>query len=702
MPLHPVVLHHVLNSLQWPELRPLQQAAVEPITRGDDALLIAPTAGGKTEAAIFPLLTRMVDERWTGLSTIYVCPLRALLNNLAPRLRAYTSWLGRQTALWHGDITAGQRRKLAGEPPDILLTTPESIEAMLVSTTVSPHVLFANLQAVVVDEVHAFAGDDRGWHLLALLERLTRIADRPLQRIGLSATVGNPEQLLGWLQGSNHERCLASVVAPGTSSDAAADVQLDFVGTVDNAATVVAALHQGEKRLVFAESRRRAEALAVALRGHGVTTFVSHSSLSAEERRAAERAFAEDRNCVIVSTSTLELGVDIGDLDRIIQVGTTRTVASFLQHLGRTGRRAGGLRNTLLLAATDDELMQAAGLLLLWSEGYVEPVIPPPSPRHLQAQQLLALCLQEGQVGENTWPKWFDGLVLATPDESRKIASWLVATGHLDRDNGMLFVGPEAERAFGRRHFLDLVSVFTSAPELTVLAGTSPIGTIDPTVLASKIDGPRVLALAGHSWLVRHVDWRQRKVWVEQSDIRGSSRWTGTPQPWSKALTDAVRRFLQGTDPSNVRLSKRATARLAEVRDEYAAAVNDRGTTITADAQAGARWWTWAGGRANALLAAALNAVSPGLIDEVDRYDNRYLRLSAQHGATALRDALVKVHDRFGNHLIDVPYEISGDALDGLKFAELLPPDLAKQTLAERTLDHEGASDVAQRPRWRG
>jgi ATP-dependent Lhr-like helicase len=390
--------------------------------------------------------------------------------------------------------------------------------------------------------------------------------------------------------------------------------------------------------------------------------------------------------------------VDIGDLDRIIQVGTPRTVASFLQRLGRTGRRVGGLRNTLLLATSDDELMQAAGLLLLWSEGYVEPAMPPPSPRHVQAQQLLALCLQEGQVGENTWPEWLDGLGLATPDESRKIASWLVATGHLDRDNGMLFVGPEAERAFGRHHFLDLVSVFTSAPELTVLAGSSPIGTIDPTVLASKIDGPRVLALAGHSWLVRHVDWRQRKVWVELSDIRGASRWTGAPQPWSNALTDAVRRFLQGTDPGNVRLSKRATARLAALRYEYAATVDDRGTTITADAQAGARWWTWAGGRANALLAAALNAVSPGLIDEMDRYDNRYVRLSAQHGPTALRDALVKVHDRFGNPLSDVPYEISGAALDGLKFAELLPSDLAKQTLAERTLDHGVSGDVVQRP----
>jgi ATP-dependent Lhr-like helicase len=696
MPLHPVVLHHVLNSLQWPELRPLQQAAVEPIIAGDDVLLIAPTAGGKTEAAAFPLLTRMADERWAGLSTLYICPLRALLNNLEPRLRGYAGWLGRQAALWHGDVTASQRRQIAGEPPDLLLTTPESIEAMLVSTTLRPHQVFANLRTVVIDEVHAFAGDDRGWHLLALLERLTRLAGHSLQRIGLSATVGNPDQLLGWLQGSN--RGPSSVIAPDVSSDVATDVQLDFVGTVDNAATVVAALHQGEKRLVFTESRRRAEALAVALRARGVTTFVSHSSLSLDERRRAETAFAEDRNCVIVATSTLELGVDVGDLDRVIQVGAPRTVASFLQRLGRTGRRTGQSRSTLLLAITEDELLHSGGLLLLWSEGYIEPVTPPPSPRHLHAQQLLALCLQEGQVGQNTWTEWLNGLDLATPEESQEIASWLVSTGHLDRDSGMLFIGPEAERAFGRRHFLDLVSVFTVAPELTVFAGNSAIGTVDPTVLTSKVDGPRVLALAGHSWLVRHVEWRQRKVWVEQSDVVGSSRWTGAPQPWSYALTDAVRRSLLGTDASGVRLSNRATTRLSAVHDEYATTVNPHNTVITTDPKAGDRWWTWAGGRANALIAAAISAVRPGLIDEIDRYDNRYIRLQPQAGAGELREALASARDRFGDPLLNVPYEVSDDALDGLKFAELLPPAMARRTLAERALDHDNASLLARRP----
>jgi ATP-dependent Lhr-like helicase len=141
----------------------------------------------------------METWRWSGLSVVYVCPLKALLNNLLPRLSAYAGWLGRRAAIWHGDVGAA-RQRLLRDPPDVLLTTPESLEAMLISLKVTHESLFSGLRAVVVDEVHAFAGDDRGWHLLAVLERLTRVTGRPVQRIGLSATVGNPSELLGWLQ----------------------------------------------------------------------------------------------------------------------------------------------------------------------------------------------------------------------------------------------------------------------------------------------------------------------------------------------------------------------------------------------------------------------------------------------------------------------------------------------------------------------
>ena len=217
--LHPTLVHHLVSTLGWNGLRPLQTAAVEPLLDGDDALLLAPTAGGKTEAAVFPLLSAMTAGGWAAPSLVYAAPLKALLNNLLPRLEAYTGWLGRRTALWHGDVTSGTRARLLRYPPDVLLTTPESLESMLVSVKVDHYRLFGGLRAVVADEVHAFAGDDRGWHLLAVLERLSRVAGRPLQRVGLSATVGNPSDLLGWLQGSGAGKRPGRVAQqPGTGS----------------------------------------------------------------------------------------------------------------------------------------------------------------------------------------------------------------------------------------------------------------------------------------------------------------------------------------------------------------------------------------------------------------------------------------------------------------------------------------------------
>lgn len=175
--MHPLLAHHVLNTLQWPSLRPLQKAAFPSIAEGRHTLLVGPTAGGKTEAAMFPLLSRLLYEEWQPVSVLYLCPLRALLNNLQPRLEHYASLVGRRAALWHGDVSESARERIRQDPPDLLLTTPESIEAMLISRKTDHKQLFRRLRAVVVDEIHAFAGDDRGWHLLAVTERLQRIPD---------------------------------------------------------------------------------------------------------------------------------------------------------------------------------------------------------------------------------------------------------------------------------------------------------------------------------------------------------------------------------------------------------------------------------------------------------------------------------------------------------------------------------------------
>ena len=701
--LHPVIVHHLVNSLGWPDLRPLQAAAVAPVLDGKDALLIAPTAGGKTEAAVFPLLTAM-ETRWrAGLTVLYLCPLKALLNNLAPRLEYYASWLGRRAAVWHGDVGASARQRILRDPPDILLTTPESLEAMLISVKVDPARLFAGLRAVVIDEVHAFGSDDRGWHLMAVLERLSRIAGAPIQRVGLSATIGNPGPLLDWLQGSGRGIRAAQVVTPDSAEDDAAsaaplgrgdirlatphgEVELDYVGSVANAAHVIASLHQGEKRLVFCDSRQLVEELGAALRSQGVATFLSHASLSADERRRSEQAFSEARDCVIVATSTLELGIDVGDLDRVIQVNCPSTVAGFLQRLGRTGRRPGSTRNCLFLALSGDSLLWSAGLLHLWGQGFVEPVVAPPQPRHIVAQQLLALCLQQHRIGGALWPQEWNGL--APFDQSAEpIMRYLLDQGFIDRDGELLFIGPSAESKFGRRHFMGLTAAFTAPPQFTVLAGREEIGRTDPMLLTERIDGPRLLLLAGRSWRVTWIDWKRQRCFVEPAEGGGKARWlAGGMAGASFALSGAVRNVLLGADPP-VQLTHRAQRVLAEIRDDERHTVHPAGTVVSRVGE-DARWWTWAGYKANATLAATLSELTDGM----QRFTDSSIRLRSDLTREMWKAATKDVVDR-----LCLP-EVDDRALAGLKFSEALPPRLATATLAARMVDLQGAAEVLAKP----
>ncbi|WP_218898325.1 DEAD/DEAH box helicase [Nocardiopsis aegyptia] len=696
--LHPTLAHHIVNTLGWPGLRPLQREALAPLIDGEDAVLLAPTAGGKTEAALFPLLTAMAGRSGDGVSLLYVCPIKALLNNLLPRVQAYAGWMGRTAELWHGDVSHAGRQRILRRRPDILLTTPESVESMLVSTKVDHRAFFANLHGIVVDEVHAFAGDDRGWHLLAVLERLSRVAGRPVQRVGLSATVGNPDDLLTWLQGSMAGERAGRVIAPGVrfpqpgrvpQEPPPGDVELDYVGSLRNAAKVIASLHRGEKRLVFCDSRAYVEELGHALRELGVTTFLSHASLSLDERRRAEAAFGEARDCVIVATSTLELGIDVGDLDRVIQINAPGTVASFLQRIGRTGRRTGTQRNCLFLAVDTSGLLDAAGLLHLWGQHWVEPVVPTPEPRHIVAQQLLALCLQEPEVGERLWPEWWGDL--EPFHQGAPIAAHLIREGFIDLDGGLMMIGPEAEKRFGHRHFMELTSVFTAPPQFTALHGRTEIGRIDPALLAADEEqaGPRRLLLAGRTWMVTWVDWRRQRCFVEPVEGGGGkAKWdSGGHLGASFHLTRAVREVLLGTDP-RAKLTRRAVNALAEARDGHTDLVHPGGSVIVRAGNGDLRWWTWAGARANLTLAATLGRAA----DPKQQPNDACLRLNADLDPRTWSAAREAARER-----VILP-DVGVRALDGLKFNAALPRHLAERTLSARLADVDGALTLLEGP----
>ena len=682
--LDPGIQHHIANTLGWPGLRPLQDEAVEPIVSGSDAILLAPTAGGKTEAAVFPLLTRMHALRWDGISILYLCPLKALLNNLTPRIDQYAQWMGRAAMVWHGDVGASTRDRIKRDRPDILLTTPESLESMLVSERVDVSEVLGGVQAIVVDEIHAFAGDDRGWHLLAVVARLETVLGRPLQRVGMSATVGNPAELLTWLQGG-HNRS-GPVIAPAAAAPAAPDITIDSVGSVESAAKVISALHQGEKRLVFVDSRKLAEELGIALRERGIQTFLSHSSLSAAQRRESEEAFAEARDCVIVATSTLELGIDVGDLDRVIQINSPRTVSSFLQRLGRTGRRPGSVRNCLFLCLDDHSLLYALGMLSRWSDGWVEPVVATPEPRHIVAQQILAAALQTRRIPLSGWEALWGPLPLFG-DDDQQIMDHLFDAGFLESDGGTAFIGAEAEKHFGRRHFMELLAVFTAAPEFTVFAGRAEIGSVESNVLTDEVEGDRVLLLAGRSWKVAHIDWKRRHVFVEATDIAGKARWMSLPDGASYDITRGVRAVLNGANPTGVVLTRRATEALEVARAQRSLDVDGDGLLIRRDDQGDWRWWTWAGATANRTLA----AWGGQIVAPRQRIGSESLRLQRDLSVSDIREGLAAMR------ALEAPLPqpaVDVRAVSGLKFSVALPKELAVQTISARIGNPMKAADV--------
>jgi ATP-dependent Lhr-like helicase len=678
--LHPVIQHHLVNSLGWPGLRPSQEAALEPLLAGESIVLVAPTAGGKTEAATFPLLSRMMEERWTGLSVLYICPIRALLNNLLPRMEKYMAFGGRQAGLWHGDVGQRERKRILADPPDLLLTTPESLEAMLISTRLDHAALFRNLRAVVIDELHAFAGDDRGWHLSAVMERLGRLAGRDLQRVGLSATVGAPEGLAAWVAGA--DRPPARVVIPDAPPPPTPDLTIDYVGTVENAATVISRLHAGEKRLVFCDSRAGVESIAHELRERRVETFVSHGSLGQDERRRAEEAFSEGANCVIVATSTLELGLDVGDLDRVIQIDAPYKVAGFLQRLGRTGRRPGTIRNCLFLTTDPDTLLRAAGLLRLWAKGYVEPVTPPPAPYHLLAQQSMALVLQEPGLLARDIPGWIAGVPAfaeAPPTLHGELMQHMLAEDILAEDTGRLGFGKEGEARFGQRHFMDLVAAFTTPPLFLIRHGRAELGWVHHASFISRDGSPPVILLAGKPWVVTEIDWPARTAWVQPTEDEGSSRWMGSSLALSAELCRSIREVLlaPGTEPW---WSKRAAEQLAAIQQEFQWLRPDH-TALVYDGRGRCTWWTFAGLHANAMLAEGLTAAGMDVV-ATDNFAIRLVEPEGKPVANALKalDAAT----------LEVP--VPPQALDELKFSEALPREVAEAVMRARLDDRVNAA----------
>lgn len=683
--------YQIVNGLGWQDLRPVQEQTIGAVLDGTNCVVLAPTAGGKTEAALLPLLSLADAEDRPAVSILYLAPLRALLNNLEPRLSHLAGLVGRRAFKWHGDVGRSARRRFIDDLTDILAITPESLEAMLIGGTVPRSRVLGNLRAVVVDEVHNFAAGDRGGHLVALLERVCRIAGRDIQRIGLSATIGNPDEICGWLSGSStRER---AVIDPERGASEAR-LSLDEVGTLENAAIVIERLHPGRKRLVFADSRRRVEALGHLLGRRGVEAHVTHSSLSAAERSAAELAFEQGSNCVIVSTSALELGIDVGDLDHVLQIDAPFSVASFLQRMGRTGRRPGTFPNCTFLATDDDSLLQAAALLRLLKRGYVEPVRPVRRGSHLLAHQLMALSLQQRGVPTTEWWSWIEGagtFADLTAEDRSELVEHMCASNILVEADGRLILGEQGERLYGGRNFMDLYVVFSTPSELKVMWGPREVGTIDAYFAQYKEAGELTFILAGRTWHATHVDWRRATCHVEPAPDGALPTWMGEPRLLSRELCQAIRDVLVD-DNDDPWWSRRAVEAMAAVRQEYS--FLQEGQAFTEETGR-IRWWTFAGGKANNVLARLLELKLGGAVSSNNLALTFVGKLSRSLASirTATRDLFADgCPDR--ETILGIAEGCARGRIT--KFQPCLSRRLELELLAESLLDVEGAMASAE------
>ena len=542
---------------EWQNLRGIQIAAAEAIFHTDDhVLLTASTASGKTEAAFFPIITLFHEEPPTSVGCIYIGPLKALINDQFERLTELCRRADIPVWHWHGDVGQTHKARLMKRPSGILQITPESLEALLLHRHAAIPKLFGDLRFVVIDEVHSLLHGDRGGQTLCLIERLSRIAGVTPRRIGLSATIGDAKRVGDFLAaGTGRQTFVPQIEAKGSKwrlslehfyvrdtqagdgrdgirvqpvLDALTDTPPEHA---DPGLGYIFAHTRGKKCLVFVNSREECEAVTTTLRAycekqHEPDRFlIHHGNLSAAFRETAEaRMKGEDSFFTTCTTATLELGIDIGRLERAFQIDAPWTVSSFLQRMGRTGRRGQPQEmhfvvredapeaRALLPATIPWKLLQGIALIQLYlEERWVEPPRLDRLPFSLLYHQTMSVAASCGELA----PRALADRVLSlhvfhriTQEDYRTLLRHLVQQEHLQMtERGGLIVGLAGERVVQSFRFY---GVFQENEEYTVRSESQEIGTIvTPPSVGEKI------AIAGHVWRVLEVDRKRHLVYCE-------------------------------------------------------------------------------------------------------------------------------------------------------------------------------------------
>jgi ATP-dependent helicase Lhr and Lhr-like helicase len=578
----------------------IQQLAIPVLESDADALLISPTGTGKTEAALLPLLSRRLADPSPPIALLYVTPLRALNRDLEHRLVALVKEVGLTAAVRHGDTPSSARSAQSRHPPDLLLTTPETLQILLVGRHLRE--ALRNVRTVVIDEVHELVGSDRGAQLGLTLERLDALTGRAVRRIGLSATVGNPGEVARFLAPSPRkvevrvarQRRVVELTAlrprsdrPPLEADLVRDLKADPV-LLAGVRAVEEEVRAHRTTLIFVNTRPTAEGLAARLHrlAPDLEVAVHHGSLSREVREEAERAFREGRLRALVATSSLELGIDIGAVDHVVQFGSPHQVGRLVQRVGRSGHRLGRTIHGTVLALDDDDLEEAAVLARRADSGLIEPVSWRTRNRLAAAQQVIATLRAEGSVvAEELIAVLRRAAAVADldPSEWRELLDYLVGLGLARWSEGRL--------ASGRGTLSRFYAALSLIPDertyrLRDIATRRLIGTLDERFVLTQIlaQPEEIFLLHGRTWKV--VEYREGELLVETvQEIGQEPRWAGEdlPVPFDVAQEIGAQRREGGFDRYPLPPGDRARLEDRRVTALTAGAVaTDRRVTVTA------------------------------------------------------------------------------------------------------------------------
>lgn len=605
----PFIQDYIYRS-GWQSLRAVQNAAGDAIFCTDENILLtASTASGKTEAAFFPILTLLDENPSQTVGVLYIAPLKALINDQFGRLNELCEEEGIAVTRWHGDAAQSKKRKLLKKPSGILQITPESLESLMINKHMEIPSLFGNLRFIVIDEIHSLLRADRGLQTFCLIERLCKLAGCDPRRIGLSATIGNPEQAGKFLAAGSGRGTIIPRFDGGkevwrlsmehfynsapqadegktvpTNTPPAEEPTDTAPKAADPGVGYIFEHTKGKKCLVFTNSREECEGVCQQLRqyceaNHEPDRFlIHHGNLSASYRESAEEEMKDDDSLMSVcATATLELGIDVGRLERAFQIDAPFTVSGFLQRMGRTGRRGDPSEMWFVMREDHQEarsmlpdsvpwyLIQGIALVQLYiEERFVEPPRMDRLPYSLLYHQTMSTLASHGEMT----PGELASHVLAlscfhriTQDDYRLLLKHLMEIDHINRtENGGLIVGIAGERVVNNYKFY---AVFQENVEYTVRSGSEQLGTIvKPPPVGDKI------AIAGRVWVVDEVDHKRRELFCTL--VKGN-----IPAYFGDVAGDIHTRILErmyrvlSEDKQYPYLMSHAVCRLADARETF-------------------------------------------------------------------------------------------------------------------------------------